>query len=519
MKTNLTIITFFTFLTLTIAQQPELFIDFNEGEANSFSSSRSVYLGTDIIMIVESEELGKEPAIISNGSFTILKDINPGEPGSDVGEMINYNGHVYFTAKNEEDGYAVWKTDGTAEGTFIDFNLEDEPNARPGSYIIADDGGLYYDYDNSIYRTDGNEHKIVYSGGSLNYDYGNASFAYSTYKDGIAFMKKNSDDTYTAIYVNENESMELATTEDAGFFGSAIGVAEIEGGLMFSMYDSDFDGLYVYSEADQSLSLLSVDGEDLPSRRTIDFTKSINISWIGTKGYYLINGVEGEEEPILETTNNAAASGDRLQFAKTEDKIAFIADESLFGDYFIMHSDGTIEGSSTLLQIQSNYSQMISYGKYGIIADGIANGRKPKIRLINIEEGSVSTIFDDTNNSVVSRSLTPIGVQDEYLYFIYKLDAAVGAELFRIKVDGLTSTEDVDFAGLDFKVKQNGRELTVKLQETKNIDVSLYNQIGQLIYQGNHESNKPFVLPPVTGNYWINVSIGKDSGTKQISLF
>ena len=357
MKTYFTILTCFIFLNLTIAQQPELFIDFNEGENSSLASSESAYLGTDIIMTVQSDEFGEEPAIISNGSFMVLKDINAGELDSDVREYISYNGHVYFTAKDEENGFAVWKTDGTTEGTVMDFKLEDEPNARPGYYIIAADGGMYYDYGTFIYRTDGNEHKAVYTGGYLGYNYANASYTYSTYKDGIAFMRKNSDDSYTAIYVNENESVELATTEDLGFFGSAIGVAELEGGLMFSVDDSDYDGLYVYSEADQLLSLLPIDGENLPSRRTIDFTTSKNISWIGGKGYYLINGVEGEEDALLETSNTAAGQGERLEFAKYDDKIAFIADESLFGDFYIIHTDGTIGGSSSLLEIQSNYSR------------------------------------------------------------------------------------------------------------------------------------------------------------------
>ena len=164
------------------AQQPELFIDYNQGATHSFSSSQSAYLGDDIIMIVIGEDIGEEPAIISNGQFSVLKDINPGELDSDPQSFISYNGHVYFTAKDEESGYAVWKTDGTTEGTIIDYQLEDEPNARPKSFTIAADGGMYYNYDNLIIRTDGTEHKVVYTGGFLSYDYANASNTYGTYK-------------------------------------------------------------------------------------------------------------------------------------------------------------------------------------------------------------------------------------------------------------------------------------------------------------------------------------------------
>ena len=513
---------FFVFIFVlnpVFGQQPELFIDFNEGETNSFASSESAYIGSDIVMTVIGVEIGEEPAIISNGTFMVLKDINAGELDSDPTGYISYNGHVYFTAKDEENGYAVWKTDGTSEGTVIDFNLEDEPTARPRSYIIAADGGLYYNYGNLIYRTDGTEHKLVYTGGFLIYNYANASYAYSTYKDGIAFMRKNNDDTFTLIYVNENESVELAITEDAGFFGAAIGVAELDGGLMFSLDDSDFDGIYVYNEADESLSLLAVGGETLTSRRTVNFTKTKNISWIGGKGYYIINGVEGEEVPLLETSNNAAVQGDKLQFAKYDEKIAFIADESLFGDYFIIHTDGTIAGSSTLLEIQSYYSDMITYGKYGIIADGTSNGFDPKIRLIDIEEGTAETIFEDTNGSIVTNSLRPVGVQNEYLYYIYRLNPSVGAELFRIKIDGLISTKEVDFVNLEFDIMQQGDDITIKFEETKQIDVSLFNLVGQVIYVGSLMSNTPFTIPTVSGSYWINVSDGTKQGTRQISLF
>ncbi len=58
----------------------------------------------------------------------LIKDINPGYSGSDLHNLINVNGILYFVASNP--GKGLWKSDGTTEGTQLVIDL-DNPDIDP----------------------------------------------------------------------------------------------------------------------------------------------------------------------------------------------------------------------------------------------------------------------------------------------------------------------------------------------------------------------------------------------------
>ena len=91
----------------------------------------------------------------SPGTF-LLKDINPGLAGASVGNLVQSNGIMYFTAS---DGTAthLWRSDGTSAGTFA---LSSSDNGDNASSLINVNGTLYYLGSDSVhgsglFKTDG----------------------------------------------------------------------------------------------------------------------------------------------------------------------------------------------------------------------------------------------------------------------------------------------------------------------------------------------------------------------------
>ena len=63
-----------------------------------------------------------------NANIELIKDINPGYSGSDLHNLINVNGILYFVAFNS--GKGLWKSDGTTDGTRLVIDL-DNPDIDP----------------------------------------------------------------------------------------------------------------------------------------------------------------------------------------------------------------------------------------------------------------------------------------------------------------------------------------------------------------------------------------------------
>ena len=63
-----------------------------------------------------------------NANVELIKDINPGYSGSDLHNLINVNGILYFVAFNS--GKGLWKSDGTTDGTRLVIDL-DNPDIDP----------------------------------------------------------------------------------------------------------------------------------------------------------------------------------------------------------------------------------------------------------------------------------------------------------------------------------------------------------------------------------------------------
>src|SRR5262249_31936315 len=86
----------------------------------------------------------------------LVKDIVPGEEGSNPTALTDFDGTLLFYASNDGTRTTVWMSDGTAGGT-VPFVHPDEratPQLGPSVRPLSMDGTLYYVGQGSIWRGD-----------------------------------------------------------------------------------------------------------------------------------------------------------------------------------------------------------------------------------------------------------------------------------------------------------------------------------------------------------------------------
>ena len=88
-----------------------------------------------------------------SGTF-LVKDIMPGNYGSNPYGLTETNGVVFFTADDGVHGRELWKTDGTASGTVLVKDIDDIPSEYPGSYpesLTAVNNTLFFTADDGVH--------------------------------------------------------------------------------------------------------------------------------------------------------------------------------------------------------------------------------------------------------------------------------------------------------------------------------------------------------------------------------
>lgn len=86
-----------------------------------------------------------------------VKDINPGSDSSAAAHHTNVDGVVYFAADDGQTGRELWKTDGTADGTVLVLDIEPGLNGSHPAFLTAADGVLYFVAGSGadLWKTDG----------------------------------------------------------------------------------------------------------------------------------------------------------------------------------------------------------------------------------------------------------------------------------------------------------------------------------------------------------------------------
>lgn len=96
----------------------------------------------------------------------LVKDINPGTPGSYPSDLANVNGTLYFAADDGTHGIELWKSDGTEAGTVLVADLAaGSDSSKPNSIAAAGSRAVFYAFPqatgavfaNDLWSSDGTE--------------------------------------------------------------------------------------------------------------------------------------------------------------------------------------------------------------------------------------------------------------------------------------------------------------------------------------------------------------------------
>ncbi len=106
----------------------------------------------------------------ADGTY-LVKDIREGSNGYDIDEFVIYDNHIYFGARNESGDYSeLWKSDGTEEGTVQISNL----NLNPRYMTVFNDeiyfNGRNEDGDRLVWKSDGTGEGTAVVGDSVYVD-------------------------------------------------------------------------------------------------------------------------------------------------------------------------------------------------------------------------------------------------------------------------------------------------------------------------------------------------------------
>ena len=165
-----------------------------------YKNAVSLYILLSVMFIYISELAAQTTSGIISDELRInlVKDINPGYSGSDLHNLINVNGILYFVAFNSSKG--LWKSDGTTDGTQLVIDL-DNPDIDPnyGEFTVFKEQLFFRGVETAsglggeLWATDGTPVgtrmiKDIYTGPDW------SSPSYLTVKDSLLLFLASSED-------------------------------------------------------------------------------------------------------------------------------------------------------------------------------------------------------------------------------------------------------------------------------------------------------------------------------------
>jgi len=308
-------------LSIIHGQSPVLVDGLSPGMDPSFDEWHTdwIQLGDKFIMPMIDQYVGLELVAFENDQFTLLKDINDGAISGNPQDLTLYKGKVYFSALTLDftdfASYVdIGVTDGTPEGTVMFYDL-DNTTTRPSPFVIAESGKMYFSHSDKVYKTYGSDVKNL-GEGFFDTTWLHQSQTYCKYNNEIAFIRANDNDLVDLFAVEADTLKKLGTTTvPADFSIRAFGLSPVKGSLLFAIYDvnndQEADGFYIYN-GDSEIGKLTIDGDDVPPRRLKALDDERVLATVFDKGYYIVNGIEGEEVEVTTPTREYLISVDTL---------------------------------------------------------------------------------------------------------------------------------------------------------------------------------------------------------------
>lgn len=502
--------------TLLYSQTPALVSDFNVGSLDGFNEFdyEGVSFNGDLFFQLTTESAGTELGVLKDGVLSILKDLNPGDASSDPLFLTEYQGLLYFSAEDEENGGAIWVSDGTEAGTSMLFDPGDSDFAVPSGLIVSENGLLYFTYSFELFVFDGTTFTSIQEGAQFEKQWLHDANNYCHYNGEIAFLQKynNSD---LELYVTNGAGTTLLGSTPSSLFTEAFGLNPVDAGLIFS--GSDLGTVYVYRTSTGSIDALQIADDDPFATRLYSVDDQTTLAYVQSQGaMYSLNGNDNDEVLLYESTGAVSVQGQHLPHASYQGKTVVQIDLGFFEEKFLVYTDGTAAGTVELTELGTDFgARMVQDGAQAVFATGISNGFSPQLYSIDLLTGEFEIIHEFSESSSI-RSVLPMAIHNGQLYFNSNLDTDVGRELYVVDLAGVSGLEDVEV--LPFHLRQNGRSLMLEANSDSVFGLSLFDLNGRELDTSFSGLNHWFTLDQQAGVYVVQIELDGKRYSQRVLL-
>lgn len=495
-----------------LLSQAELIADINEGTGDSgiycdftFTENQNcvVRLDDKLIFHAENDAFGRELYVLEDGSVSLILDINNDPSSSNPLFLTAFQNAAYFLA-NDNTGYKIWQTDGTAEGTQPAFGIEEDDASRNDfSPFLVNGNNMYFIFQGAVYVYDGqNVSQIEYDDDIAL----SSSSAYNTrgwcsYKDGIAIFDYNGM-SWDLLYVHDGAIEVISNFEADDSFKDAYGMSAFDGGISFGFeasFDQDVQGRYLYLED----SVAIIKQSDI-SKRNISIKNNSSLVFVNDEFIFY-----DKDNPM-----GVSALAGELEFTQGEDW-----NRSVTGDFLAFQSSGgfflddrvsllnSLDGSISTIYTGDGLSSISTFANYVFFFAESPSRRLDRILyLYDINTDELREI-EELEDLPANSDLYPLGAQGQFLYFFGKLDNALGIEIYRIELDINTPTQNLDLTSDISLLQMNQNSFQLKTDVPGEFTVDVFSVGGQLIKR-QLMSNKAYIEIPYTGLVLISAQQG-----------
>lgn len=225
--------------------------DIYPGNAGSQPSNLYVYNGSLYFVAtngINGRELWKADG--SAAGTVLLKDIFSGTAGSQPSGFYEYNGNLYFTANDAINGIELWRTDGTVAGTTLVKDIIPGLQSANPQYFFQFNGNMFFyitssTFGKELWKTDGS------SGGTVfvqTIDFGpsfvvptilNGAFYFSAFDNTHGTELWKSDGTTAGTFMLKDIESDVNNPNNDGNGSSyPYNLTLLNGAIYFSAKDS-----------------------------------------------------------------------------------------------------------------------------------------------------------------------------------------------------------------------------------------------------------------------------------------
>ncbi len=506
------------------AQTLDLEKDINPGTANSNISFENVgFLQDMMFFAAQNTEVGREVFMVKHDSVLLLKDISPGPGGSNPQGFFNFKNELYFF-DSHNNALEIWKTDGTEEGTTMAIAFMGSTFNYNDVFIVSRDDHFYFTRNDRIYVSDGTQsgtYEIPESPGvTFEESFGFTTLNVDRFEDGIAFVIDQ--DTAFQLFNAHDSTINLLGTINVSSQESfsVLGPFEVNAGLVVAVRNGtgSVGDLYLYNKTTGLLEKYS--DTNIVATRIKRISDSRLLVTTDESSCYATSGTTAGTNKIL-STSAQPASWEPLPFVRIGDAAIFHGGEPFMAD-LVNATNGTPPGTRLVKNIPGNgLSNFVSKANYAFwVNDHFFNGT-PQVWYADINGSGATLLYEHPSVfNDFTYEINPIGVTNNKIYFVAKLDDIVGKELYSLEhhLNVSTNTQNMgatlncqiihDRAQASFKAIMDGNNIKIR--------VEIYDILGRLISSVYTFENEWINLPAPQGTYAISIQTNEGHYSKLI---